>query len=138
MGRQLWPTDKQHKKPCNNISKSKSSQQDMAPYHKWPGSPILWRIRDFLVGKTLVPGNRYKFETSPRSVPEANIMPGIHHKLSDNYYGLTQDGRRAHQPPTVVVAAVPKLAEVETDGEAIAEASVKPKLFTPGENYRNM
>ena len=104
----------------------------MAPYHKWSGSPVLWKIRDLLVGKRLIIHNRYKVEQAPRSIPAPNVTPGIHHKLSDNYY-LNQDGRRAHQPPTVVATTVPQLAE----GEG-GEAAPKPKLFTPGNLYRNM
>ena len=102
----------------------------MAPYHKWSGSPILWRIRELLVGKKLVIGQRYPSEMAPRSIPAPNVTPGIHHKLSDNYYGLVQDGRRAHQPPAVVASSAPQLAE--------GEEAAKPKLFTPGNVYRNM
>merc|ERR1712168_57096 len=99
-------------------------QTNMAPYHKWSGSPILWKIRDLLVGKRLIVHNRYVQEQATRSVPAPRVTPGIHHKLSDNYYGLSQDGRHAHQPPTAVATTVPQLAE----GEA-SEAATKPKLF---------
>merc|ERR1712168_836911 len=125
-----------------DIKQTKQTNKQTNMAHKWSGSPILWRIRDILVGKELTIAARYARDQAPRSVPAPNIKPGIHHKLSDNYYGIVQDGRRDHKPPTVVLPqSVPALPEAETD-EAVAEAAtsaaVKRKVVTPGLLYRNM
>merc|ERR1739848_2778 len=120
-------------------NKQTNKQTSMA--HKWSVSPIVWRIRDILVGKELTIAARYARDQAPRSVPAPNIKPGIHHKLSDNYYGIVQDGRRDHKPPTVVLPqSVPALPQADTDEavEQTAATAVKRKVVTPGLLYRNM
>merc|ERR1712168_378789 len=126
-----------------DIKQTKQTNKQTNMAHKWSGSPILWRIRDILVGKELTIAARYAPQQATRSVPAPNIKPGIHHKLSDNYYGLVQDGRRDHKPPTVVLPqAVPALPQAETAEEGAEEAAttaaVKRKVVAPGLLYRNM
>ncbi|XP_059610764.1 NADH dehydrogenase [ubiquinone] 1 alpha subcomplex subunit 7 [Phlebotomus argentipes] len=88
-------------------------------------SPLLQRVRAFLLGREHTIALRFEDGIAARTQPPPDVPGGPAHKLSANYY-VNRDARREVQPPTDVNQAL--LGEGKSAGEA-------KKLPTPGKPY---
>ncbi|XP_017064685.1 NADH dehydrogenase [ubiquinone] 1 alpha subcomplex subunit 7 [Drosophila eugracilis] len=93
-------------------------------------SPILQRIRAFLLGREHNLALRFEDGLADRTQPQPNIPDGPSHLASANYY-CQRDARREVFPPIDLVEQQKQLA-AET---AEAAKVVSSKLPTPGKVY---
>ncbi|XP_065657232.1 NADH dehydrogenase [ubiquinone] 1 alpha subcomplex subunit 7 isoform X2 [Hydra vulgaris] len=91
----------------------------------------LQRIVNFLTGKEYNMQLRYAVDQVKRTQNLPNLPPGVAHKLSKNYYGLTRDYRRDVAPPKSVTKSSMQLKAGETQ-------LVRLKLVSPGEVFPPM
>ena len=100
-------------------------------------SPIIQRLRYWLLGRECNNPLRFLNECAERPGPEANLPDGPSHKLYENYY-YTRDGRREVGFPSIIAdetktKAISAGEESPNAGTAVA-ARVKSK--TPGALFR--
>ncbi|XP_063709841.1 NADH dehydrogenase [ubiquinone] 1 alpha subcomplex subunit 7 [Culicoides brevitarsis] len=91
-------------------------------------APVLRKVRDFLLGRTLVHNHRWEAEMADRTQPQPELPDGPSHKHSANYY-YTRDARRGVNPPIDCTKAA--LAS----GENKEGAGIGNRLPTPGASY---
>ena len=75
---------------------------------------------------------RFAKDMAPRPGPEANLPPGVSHKLAANYY-YTRDGRRSVELPLIVASSQKVIASGQEVGRQVPETIKKSK--TPGPFY---
>lgn len=95
-------------------------------------SPILVKVRQFLTGRNGMNPLRFAKDMAPRPGPEANLPPGVSHKLAANYY-YTRDGRRSVELPLIVASSQKVIASGQEVGSQVPETVKKSK--TPGPFY---
>uniref|UniRef100_A0A336N0M8 NADH dehydrogenase [ubiquinone] 1 alpha subcomplex subunit 7 n=1 Tax=Culicoides sonorensis TaxID=179676 RepID=A0A336N0M8_CULSO len=91
-------------------------------------APLLQRVRDFLLGRTLVHNHRWAEHMADRTQPPPNLPDGPSHELSANYY-YTRDARGNIVPPIDCTKAA-LAAGGKGDG-----AKMGNRLPTPGPAY---
>ncbi|XP_044753016.1 NADH dehydrogenase [ubiquinone] 1 alpha subcomplex subunit 7-like [Coccinella septempunctata] len=64
-------------------------------------SPLLKKVREFLLGRPHTLALRFDPDVATRNPPQPDIPDGPSHRLDNNYY-CTRDGRSLVQPPEVV------------------------------------
>ena len=100
-------------------------------------SPIIQRVRYWLLGREANNPLRFLNECAERPGPEANLPDGPSHKLYENYY-YTRDGRREVGFPAVIADETKTKAisagEASSDAGTAVAARVKSK--TPGTLFR--
>ncbi|CAB4064629.1 NDUFA7 [Lepeophtheirus salmonis] len=89
-------------------------------------SPLLIRIRHFLLGRNNSNALRFQQGLAERPGPPAHIPEGPHHKISSNHY-FARDARREVKKPRDL--GLPALG----DGSAALDKRVKS--VTPGRYY---
>uniref|UniRef100_Q8SYB3 NADH dehydrogenase [ubiquinone] 1 alpha subcomplex subunit 7 n=1 Tax=Drosophila melanogaster TaxID=7227 RepID=Q8SYB3_DROME len=92
-------------------------------------SPLIQRIRAFLLGREHNLALRFEDGLADRTQPQPEIPDGPSHLLSANYY-CQRDGRLEVLPPIDLVEQQKQLA---AEGEAAKAPS--SKLPTPGKVY---
>ncbi|CAB3246321.1 unnamed protein product [Arctia plantaginis] len=103
------------------MSKAKVALRDI--------SPILQKLRNFLLGREHTTALRSEVLISARTQPQPEIPDGVSHKHAHNYY-YTRDGRREVTPPLNVSQ---QLLEASSDKGA-PKAAVNV-FRTPGKLY---
>lgn len=80
-------------------------------------SPLLQKLRNFLLGRKHTLALRFQKDLASRSPPLPELPDGPAHKLNDNYY-CARDVRREVKPPEVFVDAGKTLIgeSKQTDG----------------------
>ena len=94
-------------------------------------SPMLIKLRQFLVGRPGMNPLRFANEMALRPGPEANLPPGPSHKLADNNY-FKRDGRRSVAPPVVLATAQKVIGSGQSE---VAKVEGRKKAKTPGPFY---
>ncbi|KDR07358.1 NADH dehydrogenase [ubiquinone] 1 alpha subcomplex subunit 7-like [Zootermopsis nevadensis] len=100
-------------------------------------SPLLQKLRNFLLGREHTNALRFGEGMAPRTQPPPNLPEGPAHILSDNYYHL-RDGRREVKPPAVL-ADSRRIDITAGGGEAISTGSavtVGRYPPTPGKHWQ--
>ncbi|CAG9768101.1 unnamed protein product [Ceutorhynchus assimilis] len=101
----------------------------MPPKQKIPihdVSPILQKLREFLLGRKHTLHTRSPELWASRSVPPPNLPDGDAHKLKDNYY-FSRNIRGQVKPPEIISGRAKKIVDVcKADIEKI----------TPGKLWR--
>ncbi|GLV36950.1 NADH dehydrogenase (ubiquinone) B14.5 A subunit [Carabus blaptoides fortunei] len=92
-------------------------------------SPLLQKLRNFLLGRSHISALRFEEFVATRSPPPPCIPDGPSHGIAANYY-FGRDARREVEPPTLVASAK---AAIES-GSAPVEGE-KKNLPTPGKVY---
>lgn len=90
-------------------------------------SPILQKLRDFMLGRHHTIALRFPAQVASRSPPLPNLPEGPSHRLFANYY-YARDGRREVTPPEPITKQT-QIAETSAAG-----APAKKKS-TPGPTY---
>ncbi|XP_059471730.1 NADH dehydrogenase [ubiquinone] 1 alpha subcomplex subunit 7-like [Neocloeon triangulifer] len=90
-------------------------------------SPLLQKIRAFLLGRQHTNALRFADYIAARTQPPPNLPEGPSHKLSANYY-YTRDGRREIKPPQIVAS------EQKAIGAGSSAAVLKGPI-TPGKQW---
>lgn len=100
-------------------------------------SPLLKKLRNFLLGREHINALRFGEGLSARTQPPPNLPEGPAHILADNYY-YSRDGRREVKPPTVL-AGVDRIGIAAGGGDAVSSESavaVGKKPPTPGRHWQ--
>ncbi|XP_022901890.1 NADH dehydrogenase [ubiquinone] 1 alpha subcomplex subunit 7-like [Onthophagus taurus] len=93
-------------------------------------SPLLKKLRDFLLGRGHTKALRFPPEVATRSPPLPILPEGPSHRLFNNYY-YSRDGRRELMPPSLIYPAQKQIAAASPK-EASVGAQRAPK---PGNVY---
>jgi NADH dehydrogenase (ubiquinone) 1 alpha subcomplex subunit 7 len=100
-------------------------------------SPLLQKLRNFLLGREHISALRFEDGVSARTQPPPNLPNGPAHLLAENYY-YSRDGRREVRPPAVL-ADLGRI-EISVGGtEAVSSGSavaVGKKPPTPGKPWQ--
>ncbi|XP_075219780.1 NADH dehydrogenase [ubiquinone] 1 alpha subcomplex subunit 7-like [Lycorma delicatula] len=94
-------------------------------------SPIIAKIRDFLLARKSVDHNRFADNLAPRTQPPPNLPDGSAHKLSDNYYYI-RDVRREVKP-SLLLAENTKIKKIGPS--SAANKVLPPTECVPGQVY---
>ncbi|KAH8373839.1 NADH dehydrogenase [ubiquinone] 1 alpha subcomplex subunit 7 [Drosophila serrata] len=94
-------------------------------------SPLLQRLRAFLLGREHNLALRFEDGLADRTQPQPELPDGPSHLLSANYY-CQRDGRREVNPPIDLVA---QLKQLEAESGGAAKAAPTAQLPTPGKVY---
>jgi NADH dehydrogenase (ubiquinone) 1 alpha subcomplex subunit 7 len=100
-------------------------------------SPLLQKLRNFLLGRKHTNALRFEEGLSARTQPPPNLPEGPAHVLAANYY-CSRDGRREVKPPAVL-ADLGHISIAAGGGEAISsgsEVAVRKKVPTPGKHWQ--
>lgn len=100
-------------------------------------SPLLQKLRNFLLGREHTNALRFAEGVSARTQPPPNLPEGPAHLLANNYY-YSRDGRREVRPP-VLLADAGRIAVSEGGTEVISSGSavaVGKKPPTPGKPWK--
>jgi NADH dehydrogenase (ubiquinone) 1 alpha subcomplex subunit 7 len=100
-------------------------------------SPLLQKLRTFLLGREHTNPLRFDEGLSARTQPPPNLPEGPAHVLAANYY-CSRDGRREVKPPAVL-ADLGRIAIAAGGGEGTRNESVavvKKGLPTPGKRWQ--
>lgn len=92
-------------------------------------SPVLQKVREFLLGRPHTLALRFEDVVATRSPPLPDLPDGPSHRLSANYY-YTRDARREVAPPEVIASGQKMIASGETS------PTVPTKCRTPGQTYQ--
>ncbi|CAL4142381.1 unnamed protein product [Meganyctiphanes norvegica] len=99
-------------------------------------SPLLQRVRAFLLGREHTHAVRYVKDLSCFTQPPPTVPGGVSHKLNSNYY-YTRDGRRAVIPDETLAivskGGVELISAAEEEDAAVAVTTKTHK--TPGAVY---
>jgi NADH dehydrogenase (ubiquinone) 1 alpha subcomplex subunit 7 len=96
-------------------------------------SPLLQKLRNFLLGREHTNALRFDEGVSARTQPPPNLPEGPAHVLAANYY-CSRDGRREVKPPAVL-ADLGRIGIAAGGGEGTSSESVvavRKRLPTPG------
>jgi NADH dehydrogenase (ubiquinone) 1 alpha subcomplex subunit 7 len=100
-------------------------------------SPLLQKLRNFLLGREHNSALRFEEGLSARTQPPPNLPEGPAHLLAENYY-YSRDGRREVKPPAILA----DLGRIEVSAgstEGISSGStvaVGKKPPTPGKPWQ--
>lgn len=100
-------------------------------------SPILQKLRSFLLGREHTKALRFEEDVSARTQPAPNLPEGPAHILAVNYY-CSRDGRREVKPPAILadegrIGITAGGGAVVSTGSAVAERKKPP---TPGKHWQ--
>ncbi|KAJ8713006.1 hypothetical protein PYW08_008310 [Mythimna loreyi] len=93
-------------------------------------SPVMQKLRDFLLGRKHTNALRFEPLLADRTQPPPQIPDGSSHKHAQNYY-YTRDGRREVAPPMDLTKKL--LVASDDKGAPKTAANVRP---TPGPVYQ--